>query len=270
MALRYSTPGSGVDRRSEMTIATASKTALVTGGGSGMGRAASQRFARDGMAVGVLDIAGRAAAIVAKEINEAGGRALGLQADVASKAQVEAALAQLRNAFGPVTVLVNNAAIEEFCPFSEITEQSWDRHIDVNLKGIYIVTQAVLPDMLSSGWGRVINISALGAQLRTPNMSHYYASKGGVISLTRALASELGRNGITVNSISPGFIDTPMARRAIDGNKFSVPYEQILAAYPIPRMGKAEEIAATCAFFASEEAGYITAQLLGVNGGAAA
>jgi NAD(P)-dependent dehydrogenase (short-subunit alcohol dehydrogenase family) len=221
------------------------------------------------MAVGVLDIVGQAAATVASEINAAGGRAIAVPADVADKLQVEAAVAQVRRVFGPITVLVNNAAIEEFCAFTEITEESWDRHLDVNLKGIYIVTRSVLPDMVAAGWGRIVNISALGAQISTPNMSHYYASKGGVISLTRALAAELGAKGITVNSISPGFIDTPMARRAIDGNKFPVPYEQILASYPIPRMGKAEEIAAACAFFASEEAGYVTAQLLGVNGGAA-
>lgn len=252
-----------------MATTTAGRTALVTGGGSGMGRAACLRFARDGMAVGVLDIVGQAAATVASEINAAGGRAIAVPADVADKLQVEAAVAQVRRVFGPITVLVNNAAIEEFCAFTEITEESWDRHLDVNLKGIYIVTRSVLPDMVAAGWGRIVNISALGAQISTPNMSHYYASKGGVISLTRALAAELGAKGITVNSISPGFIDTPMARRAIDGNKFPVPYEQILASYPIPRMGKAEEIAAACAFFASEEAGYVTAQLLGVNGGAA-
>jgi NAD(P)-dependent dehydrogenase (short-subunit alcohol dehydrogenase family) len=123
--------------------------------------------------------------------------------------------------------------------------------------------------MLAAGWGRIVMLSALGAQIGAPNMAHYTASKGAVISLTRSLAVELGPKGITVNSISPGFIDTPMARRAIDGNLFPVPYEQILATYPIPRMGLPEEVAAACSFFVSEEAGYVTAQLLGVNGGCA-
>jgi len=234
-----------------------------------MGEATSLRFARDGMAVGVLDIDGAAAGRVAGAISGAGGRAVALQADVSDRQQVAAAVAQMRAALGPVTVLVNNAAVEEFCPFSEITEENWDRIIDVNLKGVYIVTQAVLADMEAAGWGRIVNISGYGAQISSPNMSHYFASKGGMISLTRGLAAELGPKGITVNSVSPGFIDTPMARRAIQGGKFPVAPEVIYGAYPIPRLGKPEEIAAACAFFVSEEAGYVTAQLLGVNGGAA-
>jgi len=245
------------------------KTALVTGAGSGMGEATAKRFASDGMRVGVLDINGDAADRVSMAINEVGGKAVALQADVASRSQVETAVAKLRSEFGPITVLINNAAIEEFCKFSDITEESWDRHFDVNLKGVYVVTQTVLPDMTAAGWGRIVNISSVGAQLSAPNMSHYFATKGGVISLTRALAAELGRKGITVNSVSPGFIDTPMARRSIEGGKFPVSPEAIFAAYPIPRFGQPKEIAAACAFFVSEDAGYITAQLLGVNGGAA-
>lgn len=248
---------------------TNQRVALVTGAGSGMGAAISQRFARDGMAVGVLDINPIAARQVAEEIKRAGGRAIDLQADVSDEAQIGKAVAQLRHEMGPVTVLVNNAAIEEFCAFSDITSESWDRIMDVNLKSVYIVTRAVLDDMKSAEWGRIVNISAFGAQLSTPNMGHYYASKGGMISLTRCLAAEFGINGITVNSISPGFIDTPMARRAIDEGKFPVAPEVIYGAYPIPRMGKPEEIAAACAFLASDDASYITAQLLGVNGGAA-
>jgi NAD(P)-dependent dehydrogenase (short-subunit alcohol dehydrogenase family) len=165
-------------------------------------------------------------------------------------------------------VLVNNAAVDEFAAFEEIGEASWTRHMDINLKGVYLITRAVLPDMQDAGWGRIVNISSMAAQIGAWHMSHYAASKGGVVSLTRSLAQEFGSQGITVNTIAPGFIDTPMARRAIDGDKFAVPHEQIFAAYPIPRMGAAEDVASACAFFASEEAGYITAQLLGVNGGA--
>lgn len=245
------------------------KTALVTGAGSGIGEATAKRFARDGMTVGVLDISGASAERVAAEINAAGGSAVALQADVSNREQVAAAVSRLRETFGAIAVLINNAAAEDFCPFAELTEEAWDRVFRVNLKGIYFMTQAVLPDMERAGWGRIVNIAAYGAQLSEPNMSHYYASKGGVISLTRGLAAEFGRKGITVNAVSPGFIDTPMARRAIDGGKFPIKAEDIYGRYPIPRLGKPEEIAAACAFFASDDAGYITAQLLGVNGGAA-
>ncbi len=245
------------------------KTALVTGAGSGIGEATAKRFAKDGMAVGILDISGESAKRVAAEISTDGGKAVALQADISNRDQVVAAVSQLRESFGPITILINNAAAEDFCPFNEITEESWDRVFRVNVKGIYFMTQAVLPDMEARGWGRIVNIAAYGAQLCEPNMSHYYASKGGVMSLTRGLAAEFGRKGITVNSVSPGFIDTPMARRAIEGGKFPIKAEDIYGRYPIPRLGKPEEIAAACAFFASEDAGFITAQLLGVNGGAA-
>lgn len=245
------------------------RTAIVTGGASGMGKATSVRFARDGYAVGVLDIDAEGAARVAEEINAAGGKALALTADLGERSQIEAAIVRTRETLGPVTIVVNNAAVESFAPVGAITDADWDRLMAVNLKGAFILIQAALDDMVAAGWGRVINVSAFGAQIGAPNMALYTASKGGVISMTRSMAVELGCHGITVNSVSPGFIDTPMARRAIEGDLFPVPYEQIIASYPIPRLGKPEEIAAACAFFASEDAGYITGQLLGVNGGTA-
>lgn len=204
---------------------------------------------------------------VAREIVANGGEAIAVQADVADRLQVAAAIEKVHQAWGPITILVNNAGVESFCSFPQIDEALWDRMMSVNLKGVYHVTQLVLPDMIDAGWGRIINISALGAQVGSANMVHYTATKGGVVAMTRSLAVELGPKGITVNAISPGFIDTPMARRAIDGDLFPVPYEQIVASYPIPRLGQPDEVAAACAFFASEDAGYITAQLLGVNGG---
>ena len=245
-----------------------SRTALVTGGGSGIGKATSLRLARAGRSVGILGLDQNTAA-VAQAITAAGGTAFAVQADVSDRAQVDAAVTKVRKALGPITILINNAAIENFCPFPTLAEDNWDRLMAVNLKGMYYVTQAVLPDMLSAGWGRIVNLSALGAQTGAPNMVAYTATKGGVIALTRSLAVELGAKGITVNSVSPGFIDTPMSRRAIDGDLFPVPYEQILAGYPIPRIGQPEEVAAACVFFASDDASYITGQLLGVNGGCA-
>jgi NAD(P)-dependent dehydrogenase (short-subunit alcohol dehydrogenase family) len=245
------------------------RTALVTGSAAGMGKATALRLAREGRKVGVLDLDGAGARAVAEQIVARGGQALAIEANVADRPQVEQAVAELRKAFGPVTILINNAATEDFCPFPDITEDVWDRLMAVNLKGNYFLIQAVLPDMVAAGWGRIVNLSEIGAQIGAPNMALYTATKGGVIAMTRSLAVELGPKGITVNSVSPGFIDTPMSRRAIDGDKFPVPYEQILASYPIPRLGRPEEIAAACAFFASEDAGYITGQLLGVNGGGA-
>lgn len=245
------------------------RVALVTGGGAGMGEATAKRLAADGMAVGVLDIDAANARRVAEEIDAAGGRALPLEADIAQRQKIVSAASSLRKTFGPITVLVNNAAIEDFTAFDAIDPEKWDRVMNVNLKGTYQVTQVVLPDMIAARWGRIVNLSAIGAQTGAPNMALYTATKGGVIAMTRSLAVELGRKGITVNTVSPGFIDTPMARRAIQGDRFPVPFEQIVQSYPVPRLGRPEEIAAAVAFFASEDAGYVTGQILGVNGGAA-
>jgi NAD(P)-dependent dehydrogenase (short-subunit alcohol dehydrogenase family) len=250
-------------------MSTETRTAIVTGGASGMGRATALRFARDGRAVGVLDIDGEGAQAAAAEIVATGGKAIALRTDLGERGQIEAAVAETRARLGSITIVVNNGALESFAPVSEVSEAEWERLMAVNLKGAFILAQAALPDMVAAGWGRIINISAFGAQIGAPNMALYTATKGGLISMTRSMAVELGRQGITVNSVSPGFIETPMARRAIDGDLFPVPYEQIIATYPIPRLGLPEEIAAAVAFFASEEAGYITGQLLGVNGGTA-
>lgn len=242
-------------------------TALITGGGAGIGEATCLRLARDGHAVGVLGRRRENVESVAQSIVRAGGRAIAVVADVAERAQVEAAVEEVRSELGPITILVNNAGIEEFMPFSEIDDASWDRVMAANLKGLFQITQVVLPDMLAAGWGRIVNLTALGSQIGAANMVHYTASKGGVTAMTRSLAVELGQHGITVNEVSPGFILTPMAQRAIDGDLFPIPYHDIVATYPIPRVGRPEEAAAAIAYFASEEAAYVTGQTLGVNGG---
>lgn len=245
------------------------RVAVVTGGAAGMGRAISLRLAADGHAVGIIDVDLAGAEAVAGAIAAQGGRACAVQGDIGDRAQVEEAIRAIRVALGPVAVLVNNAAIENFTALEDLDDASWDRLMAINLRGAYVAAQCVLPDMTAAGWGRIVNISAFGAQIGAPNMALYTASKGGIIAMTRSLAIELGPRGITVNSVSPGFIDTPMARRAIDGGLFPVPWEQIVATYPIARLGQPEDIAAACAFFASDAAGYVTGQVLGVNGGAA-
>jgi len=167
---------------------TAPRTALVTGAGAGMGKATAERLGRDGFAVGVLDIDGATALETAEAIASAGGKAIALAADVGDRAQVGGAVAQLRDAFGPVTALINNAAVENFCPVEQLDDATWDRLMAINLKGALHTIQALLPDMQAAGWGRIVNISAIGAQTGAPNMALYTATKGGIIALTRSLA----------------------------------------------------------------------------------
>lgn len=250
-----------------MTAGGNGRVALVTGGGAGIGEATCERLAKDGHAVAVLGRRLENTNRVAEAITGLGGRAIPVLADVADRAQVERAVAQVRAELGPITILVNNAGIEEFTPLAEIDDRAWDSVMAANLTGVYHVTQTVLPDMVAAGWGRIVNLTALGSQIGAANMAHYTASKGGVTAMTRSLAVELGPKGITVNEISPGFILTPMSQRAIDGNLFPVPYEDIVATYPVPRVGYPYEAAAAIAYFASEDAGYVTGQTLGVNGG---
>jgi 2-hydroxycyclohexanecarboxyl-CoA dehydrogenase len=166
---------------------------------------------------------------------------------------------------GPVQVLVNNAGITGFTPFQEISEEAWDRMLSVNLKSMFHCTQAVLPDMLAAGWGRVINISSSSAQTGSARMTHYAASKGGVIAFSKALAMELATTGVTVNNIPPGFVDTPMLRASDRPGAVSV--TSAAANSPMKRPGRPEDVAAACACLASEEAGYITGHTLSVNGG---
>ena len=245
------------------------QVALVTGGAMGMGAACCDRLARSGLAIAVLDIDGDRAQAVAQRICNGGGRAVAVTADVTDREAIDQALAQVRQQLGAVKVLVNSAGLEGYAPFQEIGSDHWGRIVDINLTGAYNVIQAVLPDMLSLQWGRIVNFASLAAQIGAAHMVHYAAAKGGIVAMTRSLAQEVGAHGITVNAVAPGLIDTPMARRAIDGGKFPVAVEEMVKAYPIPRMGRPEDAAAAVAFFASEEASYITGQLLGINGGTA-
>lgn len=242
--------------------------ALVTGAAAGIGASCARRLARDGAAVGVLDLDAERCAGVVSEIEAAGGRAIALGADITDRQQVAAALDALRDAFGPITILVNNAGIPGFVPFLEMTDAQWDTMLRVNLTGAFIVTQLAIPDMVSAGWGRVINISSMAAQSGAKNMAHYAASKGGMISMTRALAHEFGPSGITVNVIPPRFITgTIMSDEAFAAAKQPRGREAEVQAGPICREGRPEDIAGTVAWLASEDAGFVTGQVIGVNGG---
>ena len=243
-----------------------SRVAVVTGGGSGMGRAICEHLARRGDEVAVLDIDGEAADAVAKEIRAEGGTACGVRVDISDRAAIDAALDEVRSAFGPIGIMVTSAGIEGFAGFLEIDAAAWDRMIAVNLTGTFHCLQAAVPDMIEAGWGRIVTISSSSAQSGTRRMSHYVASKGGVIALTKALALDLAPHGITVNTIPPGVIDTPMMRRPIESGAMAS-MEQVLARAPLGRAGTPDDIAAACAFLCSDEAGYITGQQINVNGG---
>jgi 2-hydroxycyclohexanecarboxyl-CoA dehydrogenase len=229
------------------------KTALVTGGGSGIGQAVARRLRADGLDVATVD-------------RRPSTDDLAFTADVTDRAQVDAALSAIHDRLGPVTVLVNAAGLDGFKRFNQITFEDWQRVIDVNLNGVFHTIQAVLPDMVEAGWGRIVNISSSSTHSGVPYMAHYVAAKSAVNGLTKSLALEYGPSGITVNAVPPGFIDTPMLRNA-ESQGFLGDVEQNIARTPVRRMGKPEDIAAACAFLASEEAGYITGQILGVNGG---
>lgn len=241
------------------------RTAVVTGGGSGMGEAICHRLAAQGHGVAVLDIDRDGAERVAKEVESEGGRALAVSVDVSDRTAVEAAMEQARASFGPIGILVTSAGIEGFSSFLDIDVATWERTLAVNLTGTFHCIQAAAPDMVAQGWGRIVTISSSSAQSGTKRMAHYVASKGGVIALTKAVALDLASKGITVNTIPPGAIDTPMMRRPIESGAMAS-LDQVVARAPLGRLGTPEDIAATTAFLCSEDAGYITGQQINVNG----
>lgn len=230
------------------------RTAVVTGGGSGIGQAVAARLRKDGHQVAVFDIA-------------PSGEELEYKVDVTDRVEIDQALTEVRERLGPVTILVNGAGVEVYKRFVNLTWETWSRAIDVNLHSVFHCTQAVLPDMIDAGWGRVVNISSSSTHSGQPFMSSYVSAKSGVNGLTKSLALEYGPHGITVNAVPPGFVNTPMLRRAEERGLLGGTIDEHIQRTPVRRAGRPEDIAAACSFLTSEEAGYITGQILGVNGG---
>jgi 2-hydroxycyclohexanecarboxyl-CoA dehydrogenase len=246
----------------------ADKVAVVTGAASGIGLAIAQRLARDGVKTALFDLDGDQAEAGAAKLRAAGHDAMAVAVDVADRAAVERGVDEVRGRFGPVTILVNNAGKEGFRRFLDISPESWNELLAVNLTGTFHCCQVVLPDMVAAGWGRIVNISSSSTHGGQPLMAHYVSSKSGVNGLTKSLALEFGPSGITVNAIPPGFIDTPMTRRNdAKGRLGPGGMDEAIARTPVGRAGLPEDIAATCAFLVSDEASYITGQIIGVNGG---
>ena len=242
------------------------RVAVVTGGASGMGLAIAQRLAARGDRVAILDLSGEAAEKSAATLGANGSDTLGVPADVSDRAAVDAALEQVRQGLGPVEIMVTSAGLDAFKEFTAISMDDWTRMLAVNLTGTFNCIQSAIPDMLAAEWGRIVTISSSSAQSGAKRMAHYVASKGGVIGLTKALALEYAPHGITVNTIPPGSIDTPMMRRAETAG--DIPDIDLIARQaPVRRAGTPDDIAAACEFLCSDDAGYITGQSINVNGG---
>lgn len=238
---------------------------VVTGAAAGIGLGIATRFAQDGHPLLMLDVQEEELEAASNSLRADGARVISRRVDVTDRAQIDAAYDAARAEFGPISIVIPNAGVAEFIPFNMMTAPQWQRVIDINLTGVFHSVQAAVQDMMDAKWGRVVTISSQAGQSGGPMQAHYSASKGGVIGMTKALARELAPHGITVNTVPPSLVDTPQLHRSISAGEF--PLEAIVPMIPISRPGLPSEIASACAYLASEEAAYITGQVIAVNGG---
>ncbi|MFD0685982.1 SDR family NAD(P)-dependent oxidoreductase [Actinomadura fibrosa] len=244
-----------------------SRTAVVTGGASGLGLAVCEHLARQDRHVAVLDLDGDAAERLAGDLRAKGHRAVAVKVDVADRGAVDRAFDEVRAELGPIEVLVTSAAVSGFLPFEDVGSGDWARTIAVNLTGTFNCLQSAIPDMVAARWGRIVTISSAAGQTGSPRQAHYAASKGGVIALTKTVALEYAAKGITANTVPPFTVDTPLLRAAQEARLLPGP-DVLARMIPARRLGTGDDIAAMCAFLCSDEAGYVTGQVIGVNGGA--
>lgn len=241
------------------------RVVVVTGAAAGIGLGIAKRFAEDGHPTAMLDVQGDLVEQEAEALRSKGAKVLGLKVDASSRAQIDEAYATIRSELGPISIVVPNAGVANFIPFMSMRTEDWQKIIDINLTGVFHTVQAAASDMIAAKWGRIVTISSQAGQSGGPMQAHYSASKGGVIGMTKALARELAPHGITVNTIPPSLVETPQMHRSTETGEF--PLEMVVQMIPISRPGQPSEIAAACAFLASDDAAYITGQVLGVNGG---
>ena len=245
-----------------------SRVAVVTGAARGIGAATARRLAKDGNAVAILDLDEAACVEVAEAIAAEGGRAIGVGCDVASAEQVEAAVARVASELGAPTILVNNACIIRDNLLFKMTEGDWDSVMAVHLKGAFLMTKACQAHMTAEKYGRIVNLSSSSAQ-GNRGQANYSAAKAGLQGFTKTLAIELGKFGVTANAVAPGFIQTDMTAATAEriGMEFDKFIEYSASQIPVQRVGQPEDIAATISFLCSEEAGFVSGQVIYVAGG---
>ncbi len=242
----------------------ADRVAIVTGGGQGIGRAIARRFAEEGAQVMVVDRDASTARRTAQELRSQRLAAQSCQADVTRPTEVRRMVARTLDRYGGVDILVNNAGVLRSTAVAAITPAEWDLVLDVNLKGAFLCAQAVFASMASRGGGRIVNMASMaGRATSTLGSAHYTAAKAGVLGLSRHLAREWASAGITVNSVCPGIVDTPMVRGAVDAERL----EQVRGSIPLGRLADPGEIASLVCFLASAEAAYITGASVDIHGG---
>jgi NAD(P)-dependent dehydrogenase (short-subunit alcohol dehydrogenase family) len=240
------------------------RVAIVTGAGQGIGRAVAERLAADGAAVAVADLNAGTADDVVRSIASSGGRAIAVRTDVTDPADAERLAAEAVAQLGRIDILVNNAGILRSTRAAEVTPEEWHLVVDANLTGSFLCARAAYPALRASGHGRIVNVASMaGRATSTLGGVHYTTAKAGVLGLTRHLAREWARDGITVNAISPGIVDTPMVRGSTDPERMT----QVLASIPLGRLAEPAEIASLIAFLASDDAAYITGANVDIHGG---